>query len=109
MHASAHPSAECPPRRQVPVPLALGKLGAIMADEAKRTNPRDMILKSIEESLPKGVSSDAGEVLKQAVELHALVIIVDIRTEADLEPLRSKPVMEELLTNQVPLSATECH
>ena len=42
-----------------------------MADEAKRTNPRDMILKSIEESLPKGVSSDAGEVLKQAVELHA--------------------------------------
>jgi len=72
-----------------------------MADEAKRTNPRDMILKSIEESLPKGVSSDAGEVLKQAVELHALVIIVDIRTEADLEPLRSKPVMEELLTNQV--------
>ena len=90
------------------MPLLLGKLGAMMADEAKRTNPRDMILKSIEESLPKGASSDAGEVLKQAVELHVLVIIVDIRTEADLEPLRSKPVMEELLMNQVPLSAAEC-
>ena len=90
------------------MPLLLGKLGAMMADEAKRTNPRDMILKSIEESLPKGASSDSGEVLKQAVELHVLVIIVDIRTEADLEPLRSKPVMEELLTNQVPLSAAEC-
>jgi len=94
-------------RRHVPVPFKLSKLAELMDDEMKRTNPRDMILKSIEASCPKKASADMGEVLKQAIELHALVIIADVRTEAEMNVLKSEAIVEELLSNQILIIAAE--
>jgi len=94
-------------RRQVPMPLSLTRLAEMMEDEMKRTNPRDMILKSIEASCPKKAAADTGEVLKQAVELRALVIVADLRSEQDLIVLKSEPVMEELLTHRLLILAPE--
>ena len=88
--------------RQVPVALSLARLADMMNDEAKRTNARDMILKSFEASYPKRANAnEASDVLKQAIELRALVIIADIRSEYDFSALKSEAVVEELLTGRL--------
>lgn len=94
-------------RRQVPVPLSMSRLAEILSDETKRTNPRDMVLRAIEASFPKRASGEAGDVLKQAIELKALVLVVDVRSEADLIVLKSEALVEELLTNRLILIAAE--
>ena len=89
-------------RRQVPVALNLATLASIMNDEAKRTNARDMILRSFESSYPKRADFGMmGDVLRQAIELRALVIVTDVRSEADAAVLKSEAVLEELLANRV--------
>jgi len=94
--------------RQVPVALSLARLAEMMSDEAKRTNPRDMILKSFEASYPKRANvNEASDVLKQAIELRALVIIADVRSEFDLSALKSEAVVEELLTSRLLILTTE--
>jgi len=94
-------------RRQVPVFLSMTKLAELMLDEQKRTNARDMILTSFAANYPKKSNSDAGDVLKQAMELRALVIVADVRTEVDVHALKSEAVLEELLAQRLLLVATE--
>ena len=95
-------------RRHVPVCLPISTLVAIMNDESKRTNARDMILQSFAAAYPKRADATvSGDVLRQAIELRALVIIADVRTEADLQALRSESVLEELLMNKLLLIIDE--
>ena len=94
-------------RRQVVVRLEMAQLADMMVDEMKRTNPRDMLLKSIEGSCPKRANTDTQEIIKQAIELHTLVIIADVRNEQDLVCLKNEAMVEELTSNQLLIIAYE--
>jgi len=96
-------------RRQVPVVLSISQLSAMMQDENKRTNARDMILKSFEGSYPKKVTNvtEAGDILRQAFELRCLVVVADVRNEQDLVALKSEAIIEELLINRLIIVAAE--
>ena len=96
-------------RRQVPVALSMSKLTEMMLDENKRTNPRDMILKSFEGSYPKKVTNptEAGDVLRQAFELRCLIVVVDVRNEQDIVALKSEAIIDELLINRLVIVGAE--
>ena len=51
--------------------------------------------------------SDAAEVLRQALELRAVVIVADVRNEQDVVALESEAIVDELLTNRLLVVAAE--
>jgi len=88
-------SPDLGPVRLVPLVLSLTKLKELLMDEATaKKPPREIIIKCFE--LDYLASSD---MLKQAIEMRALMGIVDVEKESDLHVLVANPlIFEELLS-----------
>ena len=86
-------------RRQVPLALPMARIAELQGeagrDESKRMTARDMIVKVFEAEYP-----ERGDVIRQAVEMHALVIVADIRESADLATL-TDAICEEMLSHRL--------
>ena len=77
--------------RLVPLMLLMSRIAEMVQDESKRAPPRDMIIKAVEVDFP-----NASEMLRQAMELRALVFVAEVRDESDLVGF-TPAVLEELL------------
>jgi len=90
--------ADLGPIRLVPLVLSMTKLHELLLDEAMaKKPPREVLIRCFE--LDYLASSD---MLKQAIEMRALVALVDIEREADLAALAANPpILEELLTLRI--------
>jgi len=87
--------ADLGPIRLVPLVLSMSKLNELLTDEAMaKKPPREVLIRCFE--LDHLQSSD---MLKQAIEMRALVAILDVERETDLRGLHDNPaLLEELLT-----------
>jgi len=81
--------------RLVPLVVPMSRIAEMVQDEAKRAAPRDMIIKAVEADYPT-----ASDMLRQAMELRALVIVAEVRDEADLLAFNAA-VLDELLGNRL--------
>jgi len=77
--------------RLVPLMLSMSRIAEMVQDESKRAPPRDMIIKAVEVDFPS-----ASEMLRQAMELRALVFVAEVRNETDLIGF-TPAVLEEIL------------
>ena len=80
------------PRRITPVLLSMARLADLAQDETKRAVPREMILQTLAMD-----SSGSTEMLRQAMELRALVIIADVRDDLGFSLFRDQPILDEML------------
>ena len=67
------------PRRQVPAVLSLTRLVEMNQDETRRTSPREMAISVMALDHP---STALPDMLRQAMELHALVVVANVRRNA---------------------------
>ena len=81
--------------RLVPISLSMQRLTEMMADESKKLAARDMIIKAFEADY-----AGHAEVLKQAIELRALIFIAEVKDEAEFLAIK-EGVLEELQANRL--------
>ena len=90
--------------RLVPLPVSLGKLAELMTAEKTATlPPRELLIRAFELDYP-----GHGEMLKQAMEMRALVVIGRVNEDEDVKGF-ADPMLEELLSNRliITCAATE--
>ena len=82
--------------RLVPLAVSMARIAELLADETTaKLHPRALVIKAFEMDYP-----GHAEVLKQAMEMRALVIVADVRDEADLAGLTPQ-IVEELALNRL--------
>jgi len=87
--------------RLVPLPVSLGKLAELMSGEKTASlPPRELLIRAFELDYP-----GHGEMLKQAMEMRALVVIGRVDEDNDVKSLVDI-MLEELLTNRLIIT---CH
>lgn len=90
-------------RRQVPFVLSMTRLAEMVADEAKQdksTSPREMLISVFAAEYP-----NQADMLRQAIELQALVVVADVREEGDLLAFR-EAILEEMLAHRLLILAS---
>ena len=79
----------------VPMVLPMARMVEAMQDEAKRSHPRDMMANAFGVDYPMSM-----EMLRQAMELRSLIILADVRNEAELS-LVKEALLDEMLANRL--------
>ena len=86
--------------RLVPLPIAMSRMTELLADEANLKKPaRDVLIKAFEGEYP-----GYGEMIKQAMEMRALVIIARVNEQSEINGLTSRawdPFVDELLASRL--------
>ena len=78
----------------VPALLSMARLAEMSQDESRRTNPREMVLSTM--ALDHLGMTATPDMLRQATELHAVVVVADVRSDTDLAVFQDAPLCEEL-------------
>jgi len=78
--------------RLVPLPVSAARLGELMVDETmSKKPPRELIVKAFEVDNP-----GYAEMIKQAMEMRALVVIARVNEPAEAAPFLEPAMLEEL-------------
>ena len=89
-------TAQLGPVRLVPLLLPMARIAEYFADETlSKQHPRALIIKAFEADYPA-----FSDVVKQAMEMRTLVIVADVREEADLAAFRES-MLDELSINRL--------